>query len=413
MRIGIVAPPWVAVPPPGYGGTETIIDLVTRGLSDRGHDVRLFTTGDATCPVQRGHLVSHALGTERSGDLSLLRHHVSAAYRWLADQGPLDVIHDHTEWGPMWQSADIPIVATLHNAIDDTTRRRWLHYPENVTVVTISSAHRGYAALLPAEVIHHGIDTAQVPFGSGRSDHLLFLGRMTPDKGVLPAIEIARAAGLPLLIAAKARLPEEREFLEEQVTPLLGGSVRYVGEAQQAEKLRLLASARALLNPIQWPEPFGLVMVEALASGTPVITTPFGAAPEIVTHGRTGFICRTRAEAAAASHAVTGLSRELCRDVAVSRFDVGVMVAAYESLFRRVTRESTRSQDRRRRQAAGLFARQVLCPECDRPLTAVTRPAATPICADCSTRRPDPAALVPSQLAAQNADPSDQGVVAG
>lgn len=406
MHIGIVAPPWVAVPPPAYGGTESVIDLLARGLSDRGHDVRLFTTGDATCPVIRGSLVGKALGTDRTDDEAILRHHVEAAYGWLSGSGPLDVIHDHTQWGPLWQSVDLPVVTTFHNPIDAATLERWQRFPDNVTAVAISAAHRGSAALRPAEVIHHGLDTASVPFGNGRGDHLLFLGRMTPDKGVEEAIAIAREADLPLLIAAKAQRREEREFLERRVEPLLGGGVRYLGEARPAEKLRLLASARALLNPIQWPEPFGLVMVEALAAGTPVITTPHGAAPEIVTHGRTGYICRTRREAVAACHAVTALSRSLCREEAVRRFDARVMVSAYEELFQRLTRTRSRSGDRRAR-TAGLFARRIVCPDCARPVDQPVFGADGEVtCADCADRHRLRSARVPSQAdGAVRADP--------
>ena len=395
MRIGIVAPPWVAVPPPGYGGTETIIDLVTRGLSDRGHDVRLFTTGDATCPVQRGHLVSHALGTERSGDLSLLRHHVSAAYRWLADQGPLDVIHDHTEWGPMWQSADIPIVATLHNAIDDTTRRRWLHYPENVTVVTISSAHRGYAALLPAEVIHHGIDTAQVPFGSGRSDHLLFLGRMTPDKGVLPAIEIARAAGLPLLIAAR---PTPRGT---RVPRRTGHSALAARCVTWARRNRPKVAAAGVRSRVAQPDPVARTLRSGDGRGIGV-----GHSGHHDTLRGRSRDRDPRPHRLHLSDPSGGRRRQPRRDRTVA----GTVPGCGRPPFRR-RRDGDRlriplpARDSGEHPLAGSApppsgrtVRPAGALPGVRPAThAVTRPAAT-ICADCSTRRPDPAALVPEPV---------------
>jgi len=333
LRIGLIAPPWVPVPPASYGGTELVVDQLARGLRDAGHDVRLFTTGDATCPVERHWLHPVAVGT--TGALTDELGHVQAAYSELAD---CDLVHDHTVLGPLWAHATgtrLPVVTTNHGEFTPELTRLYATIADRIAVVAISHHQRSTAPGVPvARVIHHGIDTGAYPLGRGDGGYVAFLGRMHPNKGVHRAIGIARAAGRRLLIAAKMWEPAERRYFEEQVAPLLGDGAEYIGQLDARAKRELLCGAEALVNPIRWAEPFGLVMIEALAAGTPVLAFPEGAAPEIVEHGRTGFLCRDDADMAARLRQVGELDRAACRRAAEARFSTRRMVADHLALYR-------------------------------------------------------------------------------
>ncbi len=333
LHVGIIAPPWVAVPPPVYGGTELVIDNLARGLVERGHAVTLFTVGDSTCPVPRLWLHPTAAGT--TADLLTELGHVEAAFAALAN---CDVIHDHTLLGPLWStlsSATPPVVTTCHGAFVPTLTTLYESVGERVAVVCISHHQRSTAPSVPvAAVIHHGIDVDGFPVGRGDGGYVLFLGRMSPDKGVHRAISIARAAGRRLVIAAKMWEPEEHRYFHEQVEPMLGDDASFIGPVGGTRKLELLAGAEALLNPIRWPEPFGLVMIEALACGTPVLTFSEGAATEIVEHEVTGFLCTDDADMADRLAAVGDLDRLVCRRAAARRFGVDRMVDEHVSLYR-------------------------------------------------------------------------------
>lgn len=336
LRVGLIAPPWVPVPPVEYGGTELVVDLLARGLRATGCEVVLFATGDATTPVERRWLHRRALGT--GGDPASGLAHARAAYDALGD---VDVIHDHTTEGPALPGRPdaVPVVTTMHGRMTATLRRTYAAAAaRGVTIVAISGDQRRRAAPLPvAATIHHGIDVAAHPVGPGAGGHVLFLGRMSPDKGAHTAIEVAREAGRPIVLAAKMRDPEELAYFREEVEPHLGADARYVGEVGGAAKTALLGDAEALVNPIAWPEPFGLVMVEALACGTPVLALPEGAAPEIMRHGRTGFICTSASDMAARLRDdVAALDRAACRADVERRFDAGRMVSEHLALYRRL-----------------------------------------------------------------------------
>lgn len=344
-RIGLVAPPWVPVPPPVYGGTELVIDQLARGLAAAGHEVVLFTTGDATCPVHRGWVHAHALGTtaDQLDELS----HVHAAYEALAD---VDLVHDHTLLGPLWaphSGLRAPLVTTMHSQMAPALHSLYRAIGRDVAVVAISHDQRRRARGVPvAAVIHHGIDVQHLPFGDGGGDYLLFLGRMSPDKGVHRAIAAARAAGRRLVIAAKMWAPSEHRYFHDVVEPLLGPDATYVGEVGGRQKHELLAGAAALVNPIRWPEPFGLVMIEALAAGTPVVAFPEGAAPEIVDHGRTGFLSADVTRMAAHLRMIGTIDRAACRQAALERFSTSRMVDDHLALYERLlTAQATGGHD--------------------------------------------------------------------
>jgi glycosyltransferase involved in cell wall biosynthesis len=339
MRILLIAPPWLPVPPVGYGGTEAILDGLARGIATSGHEVVLSTTGDSTCPVERRWLYESAVGLD--GDPAFEVGHVRHAYELAGD---FDVVHDHTLFGPdllREGCVSTPVVVTVHGAFDEEACRHLSAAAGRAAVVAISQAHaRTAPTCIPiAAVIRHGIDVGAFPFGARPCGYLLFLGRMSPAKGVHRAVRVARAAGERLVVAAKMREPEERRYFEEQVRPLLGDGVTFVGEVRGAEKLDLLAGARVLLNPIRWPEPFGLVMIEALACGTPVLTFSSGAAPEIVRHGVTGFLCADESDMVRRLRDVERLDRSCCRRSVEASFSTERMVADHLRLYASILAE--------------------------------------------------------------------------
>jgi glycosyltransferase involved in cell wall biosynthesis len=333
MRIGLIAPPWIPVPPTAYGGTESVIDRLARGFARAGHDVLLGAAANSSCPVR---LVP---GTDEAADGALAEgcattevRHVVTSYAAMAD---VDVVHDHTMCGPVYRHhpLGVPVVTTNHGPFDKTLNPIYRAL-RDVPIIAISRSQASAAdGVRIAAVIHHGIDVDAVPEGPGRSGFASFIGRMSPDKGLREAVLIARAAGVPLRIAAKCREAAEQEYFEAEVKPLLGDDVEYLGELGETDKLKLVGDSFALLNPMQWPEPFGLVMIEALAAGTPVVATPAGSAPEIVDDGITGYLRKDRRALAEALVAAAGLDRTACRAAAMARFDTERMVREHVQLY--------------------------------------------------------------------------------
>jgi glycosyltransferase involved in cell wall biosynthesis len=342
MRIGLIAPPWTPVPPALYGGIELIVDELARGFSAAGHDVVLYTTGDSTCPVERRWVLAAAEGNRIGAAVPELRH-VIGAYQSLTD---CDVIHDHTLAGPLLAAArtdGVPVVTTVHGPLNEDLVPIYEALGDKVPIIAISEAQHRPAPQIPiARVILHGIDPTTFPVGDGTGDsdgpYCLFLGRMAPDKGAHRAIAAARAAGYRLLMAAKMREPDEIRYFTEMVEPLLGPDAIYLGEVPHAQKLELLGGATALLFPIRWNEPFGLVMLEAMACGTPVLAFPEGAAPEVVSHGETGFLCDDEHAMTEALGRIETIDRATCRKAVEGYFSTERMVADHLQLFTELTR---------------------------------------------------------------------------
>ncbi len=334
MRIALVAAPWLPVPPTAYGGTEAVIDRLATGFVEAGHEVLLFTTGDSTCPVPRA-WVRATSDLDLLGQSVIELHHLIHAYDRVAD---FDIIHDHTVLGPVYAQgrARGQVVTTNHGVFSAEVNEIYARVVPEVALIAISHDHASRSAVPVTAVIHHGLRPEEFPVGSGDGDYLLFLGRFSPDKGAREAALMAHEAGVELVLAAKMREAGEIEYFHEQVEPLLDSRVRYVGEVGPERKLELLGSARALLNPIRWPEPFGLVMIEALACGTPVLTLPWGAAPEIVEDGRTGFVCDSDAALLASIGRVGELDRADCRRAVETRFSAERMVRDHLDLYERL-----------------------------------------------------------------------------
>lgn len=339
MRIGLIAPPWLPVPPTGYGGTEAVVDNLARGLVRRGHKVRLFTVGSSTCPVKREWL--YPVPPQTMGTSVEEAAHVLAAYEAVADA---DIIHDHTVLGPLVGARTgrphPPVIVTQHGLFDDDNRRIFAEISRYAEVVAISHDQSNRATgVRIAAVIHHGIDLDAYKPGPGGAN-LVFLGRMSRKKGVHVAVRVAHAAGRPLTVVSKMREPTERAYFEDAVRPLLRPDDEVIFEPPHARVSQILQRAAALINPILWPEPFGLVMAEALASGTPVLAYARGAALEIVDSGTTGFLCRDEADLIQAVARIPELDRAACRTAAEQRFSLQRMAADHETLYQRVLLES-------------------------------------------------------------------------
>jgi glycosyltransferase involved in cell wall biosynthesis len=337
VKVGLIAPPWVPVPPPSYGGTEAVVDRLARGLVAAGHQVLLYAPWDSTCPVPTvpG---THAARPEEIGGTTVELAYVIRGHDSLAS---CDVVHDHTLAGPVIgrRRGAPPMLTTSHGPFTPEVADVYRSFARRVPIVAISHAQAVEASqqgIQVARVIHHGLDPSEITEGAGDGGYLLFLGRMHPDKGVDAAVRVARAAGVPLRIAAKMREPAERAWFEREVKPLLSHDVEYVGEADRVTALALLEGALALVNPIRWCEPFGLVMVEALAAGTPVLAFPNGAAPEIVEDEVTGFLCANEAEMVARIAGVSSLDRAACRDSVRRRFSTTRVVDDHLALYEQV-----------------------------------------------------------------------------
>jgi glycosyltransferase involved in cell wall biosynthesis len=332
LKIGLLAPPWAAVPPPSYGGTEAVVSELAVGLKAAGHEVILYATGDSTAPVRLVRATASA-AWDRIGHGEVELPHVMQGYEALAG---CDIIHDHTLLGPAWALAGghDRVITTCHGPFDDQLSAIYRRYAKLMPVVAISHDQARRAPEVTIDrVIHHGLDPAAYPVGDGDGGFLLFLGRMTASKGVRQAVLAARSTGRRLIVAAKAREDGEQAYYRDQIEPLLDDNVEFIGEVGGEDKLALLGAASALLNPIQWPEPFGLVMIEAMACGTPVIACPRGAAPEIVDEGVTGYLCRDDDELARAIDNADRLSREACREAVIERFSTARMVSDHLALY--------------------------------------------------------------------------------
>ena len=336
MRIAQIAPLTESVPPRLYGGTERVVSFLTEELVRQGHDVTLFASGDSTTAARLAPMSPRALRFETG-----LRDWMAPIVGMLEDvyrrADEFDVLHFHLDYFsyPLFSRQRTPFVTTLHGRLDmPELRPVYARFPE-VPVVSISDAQR---RPLPeanfVATIHHGLPLDLLTPRPVKPGYLAFLGRISPEKAPDRAIRIARRAGIPLKIAAKVDRVDE-EYYRTKIRPMIDGRhVEMIGEIGDAEKPDFLSGASALLLPIDWPEPFGLVMIEAMACGTPVIAFPAGSVPEVIEDGRTGFIVRDEAEAVAAVGRLPELSRTAIRVRFEERFSVERMAADYLSLYR-------------------------------------------------------------------------------
>ena len=340
MRIAQVAPLCESVPPQLYGGTERVVSYLTEELVRLGHEVTLFASGDSKTNAKLVAACPRALWRDPNCR-ETLPHHIRLMELVFADVSRFDLIHFHCDYlhFPLLRRCPCPNVTTLHGRLHEPDLGPLFAQYSEVPLVSISNAQR---RPLPGvnwqATVYHGLPRDLHTYHQRPSDYLAFVGRMSPEKGVDRAIEIARRAGMRLKIAAKI-YPEERTYYHDTIEPLLRGSrrwVEFVGEVGGRDKDEFLGNARALLFPIDWPEPFGLVMIEAMACGTPVIGWRNGSVPEVVTDGVTGFVVDSIQAAVQAVERVGSLSRRACRRVFEERFDAARMARDYMAVYRRL-----------------------------------------------------------------------------
>jgi glycosyltransferase involved in cell wall biosynthesis len=343
LRIALLAPPWIPVPPPGYGGIERVIADLAGGLVRRGHDVSLLAAPGSQSDAKVVTLLERDYA-EKIGGTVVDVDHVARALTVIDEAArrgrPFHIIHDHSGFAlvAVADRVDIPVLHTLHGPFDDESRAFYGRHGRKVWLSSLSDAQAdaGPAGLRYVGTIPNPIDLRAWPLERRKERYLLWVGRMVEGKGPHRAIAAARRAGLPLVLAGPVQLGQE-EYFDHEVRPHIDDDrVRYVAEVGGRRKRELFAHALALLMPIRWPEPFGIVMVEAMACGTPVIAFPVGSAPEIVRHGESGFLVDDEAEMAAAVHRAGDLDPANIRATVSERYDVDVVTRAYEKAYQRV-----------------------------------------------------------------------------
>jgi glycosyltransferase involved in cell wall biosynthesis len=349
LSIAMLAPPWIAVPPTGYGGVETVVADLTEALVERGHDVTLFCAPGSRSSATTVALLDEVHPSEIERSL-YEADHVARAFAAIDAANHegigFDIVHDHCGFTAvaMADRLKTPLLHTLHGPFTRETARFYEHHAAKAWVAGISDAQlaMGPANLRSVGAIPNPIAVDSWPFRPTDDGYLLWIGRMTPDKGPHRAIEIARAAGMDLILAGVVQ-PGQRSFFERHVEPHIDGErIRFVGEVGGARKKRLFAGARALLVPISWPEPFGMVIIESLVSGTPVLAFDEGAASELVQDGVTGFIVKDETAMVAALDDLDQIDRSACRRWVAEHCDVNVVAGAYESAYRTVLRAASR-----------------------------------------------------------------------
>lgn len=341
MRIAQIAPLWERVPPFRYGGIELVVSLLTDELVRRGHEVTLFASGDSITTAQLSSVHDRALRLDKDikepglYEQMMLTQVYQQAHHF-------DIIHSHVGCAALPYSTFVktPSVHTTHGIFtpdNEKMFRRFAWQP----YISISEAQREpRLGLNYIHTVYNGIDPAVYPFSPHPSQpaYLAFVGRLSPEKGPQEAIAIARATGLPLKMAGKIDVVD-RAYYDDELEPLIDGEqIQYLGEVSHEEKVKLLGEATVTLFPITWREPFGLVMIESMATGTPVVGMALGSVPEVIAHGKTGFVCHSHEKMIEAVTEAMKLDRQTCRDYVLSRFSVQKMVDEYEKAYRMAIR---------------------------------------------------------------------------
>ena len=338
LRIAVVAPPWFNVPPPAYGGIEAMLAGLIDALVARGHQVTLIGAGDNGTAAQQFYATYPTPPSQRLGEPLPEVVHAAAAARILANLD-VDVVHDNTLAGPLLaRGRGTPTIVTAHGSVTGEPGRYLRELGTSLDLVAISDAQRLLAPELNwIDRVHNAVDVTTFPFRGDHDGYLLFLGRFSPEKGAHLAIDAARAAGRDIIVAGKLNEPDEHAYFDDAIRPRLGPGVTYVGEADATTKRELYGGAAALLFPVCWDEPFGMVMIEAMACGTPVIALRRGSVPEVVAHGETGIVVDHPHQLADAITAAERLDRARCREHVERHFDLAVMADGYERVYRTVT----------------------------------------------------------------------------
>lgn len=337
MRIAQVAPLHVAVPPHAYGGTERVVYNLTEALVKLGHDVTLFATGDSHTSARLVPGVEHAI--RFNPQIEAGAYHINQLMNVYNHADQFDIIHSHLDYAtlPFVDVAKTPTVLTLHGRLDSPEFPPVFRTFKHANYISISdSQRRDIPDLNWIATVHHGVDVADFQFYPNPGDYLAFVGRISPEKRPDRAIEVAKRAGIPLKIAAKVD-PKEEEYFHNQIEPLLDHPlIEYLGPIDEMAKRKLMGEALALILPIDWPEPFGMVFIESLACGTPVLTCPLGSVPELVLDGVAGYVRSTVDDLVEAVKEVHTISRDGCRAYAEQRFDTRRMALEYVNVYSQV-----------------------------------------------------------------------------
>jgi glycosyltransferase involved in cell wall biosynthesis len=337
MRIALLAGPMVPIPPLAYGGTERVVAALATELRRLGHDVTVFASGDSSVQVRLRPVIERALWrTGYRGDVSA--HMLRAVARCWAEADQFDIVHSHVEsFGFLFaRHAPVPVLTTMHGRLDVAGMPELLDEFADIPLVAISESQKRWATGANwVGVVPNGLPLEQMPTSDSISDNLVFVGRIVPEKGVAEAIELARRVGVRLRMAAKVHDRAEEEHFEHVVRPAVAaGAVEFLGELPSSARDPLVASSKATLMLGAWPEPFGLVAIESLAAGTPVIARRAGALPEIIEHGKDGYLVDDLDEAELAFRLLDRLDRRLIRRRAIERFSASRMASGYLSIYR-------------------------------------------------------------------------------
>ena len=339
MKIAQIAPLWERVPPFRYGGIELIVSLLTDELVRRGHYVTLFASGDSITTANLKSVHDQALRLDPNIKEPGLYEQMMLCdvYR---NAHRFDIIHSHVGCAalPYSDFSKTPTVHTMHGIFTPDNEKMFRHFAWQ-PFISISEAQREpRLGLNYIHTVYNGIDTSIYPFQSTPTQpaYLAFVGRLSPEKGPLEAIKIARATGLPLKMAGKIDVVDRAFYQEQLESQIDGEQIQYLGEVSHEQKVALLGGASVTLFPINWREPFGLVMIESMAAGTPVIGMGLGSVPEVIAHGKTGFVCHSLEKMIEAIPAAMKLDRQTCRDYVISHFSVKSMTDEYEKAFQMV-----------------------------------------------------------------------------
>jgi glycosyltransferase involved in cell wall biosynthesis len=362
LRIALIAPPVVPLPPTTYAGTERIVASLAEGLHRRGHKVTVFASGDSELSCEVVPVVPRSLWAEgHAGEMHTYLE-MAVARAW-DEVERFDIVHSHVEWhGFLFaRHSPVPVVTTMHRRLDIDGMADYIDRMSMIPLVAISDSQRRWNPDANwVATIHHGLDFSTTPSSSRAGDYLLLVGRVSREKGLAEAIEVAKATKHRLVIAAKMREPHERALFESVVRPAIDeGLVDWRGEVDTIERDRLMAGALATLMLGGWPEPFGLVTIESMATGTPVIGRRAGGLTEIIDHGITGFLVDDIDEARLAVRRVARLDRDRIMAVTRQRFSADRMIDDYEAVYARLVDQADDLTDPARSAVAGLGPRRV------------------------------------------------------
>lgn len=337
LRIAIIAPCWFEVPPDAYGGVEWLLAWLAEGLVDRGHEVTLIAAGENK--TKANFLQTYRVPpSDKLGEVWPEVVQAAAAANFLKDL-EVDVVHDNCAAGPLLAAGrKVPTVVTAHGPIIGDIAQYFRYLSPFIHLVAISEAQKGFGPDLPwTGRVYNAIPVNEYPYLAEKEDYAVFLGRLSPEKGADLAVDVVREAGFPLVMAGKCIEPLEKEYFRNHVAPKLADDVHWIGQADAPRKKDLLARARCLIFPIRWREPFGIVMAEALACGTPVVALNQGSVPEVVEDGVSGFVVDEPSDLAKAILRADEIDPAACRRRAEEMFDIPAMVSGYEAVYEKVT----------------------------------------------------------------------------